>query len=365
MRGMKRILFLILFLPFTSYALIDFEDAIFPELAPAARALAMGNAYICKVDDATASFYNPAGLGTVRKTHFHISNFTIETNKDYIQLGGNKATDVLSDMTGKLSLNGTRKLLLEDRGKIAHSRFHVMPNFTTRYFSVGYLFAQRSRSTIGVESDATYEYAFRQDHGPYASLNLSIGGGILKFGWTSILLNRKEVNDESPRDLGIVIEDSEFKKGSAVISIAGSRFTLPIVWLPTFAATIHNVLDNDFSARAGGRPSSIKRNIVLGFSVTPQIANTTRIHLEFNWKDFTMEHDGIAFTRRYAFGAELDFARKGFIRIGYGDGYGSAGIGFKSQAMEMDLSTYAVDTTTEEYRGKEDRRFVFGISSGF
>ena len=65
-----------------AFALIDFEDAIFPELAPAARALAMGNAYICKVDDAASSFYNPAGLGTVRNTHFHITNFTIETNKD-------------------------------------------------------------------------------------------------------------------------------------------------------------------------------------------------------------------------------------------------------------------------------------------
>lgn len=359
------IIFLIFFSSSKVFALIDFEDAIYPELAPAARALAMGNAYVCKVDDAVASFYNPAGLGTVRNTHFHITNFTIETNKDYIKLGGNKATDVLSDLSGKLSLNGTRKLLLQNRGKIAHSRFHVMPNFTTRYFSVGYLFAQRSRSTIGVEDDAQFEYAFRQDHGPYASLNLSLGGGILKFGWTSIILNRKEVNDQSPRNLGIIVEDAEFKKGTAVVSIAGGRLTLPIVWLPTFAATIHNVLENDFSSRAAGQPTNIKRNIVLGASVTPQIANTIRMHLEFNWKDFTMEHDGVAFTRRYAFGAEIDFARRGFIRFGYGDGYGSGGIGFKSQTMEMDLSTYAVDTTTQEYRGKEDRRFVLGISSGF
>lgn len=363
--AVRTLIFMLLFTSSNAYALIDFEDAIFPELAPSARALAMGNAYICKVDDSAASFYNPAGLGTVRNTHFHIKNFHIESNKDYIRLGGNQAGDVFSDMMGKLSLNGTRKLLLENKGKIAHSRFHVTPNFTTRYFSIGYLFAQRSRSTIAAEPDAKFEYAFRQDHGPYASVNLSIAGGIIKFGWTSILLNRKEVNDESDANLGIVLSDGEFKKGTTPIHIAGARLTLPWIWLPTFAATLHNALDDSFTGRAAGAPETIKKNVVLGVSITPQIANTTRVHLEFNWKDFGLQHEGVAFTRRYAFGMEIDFARKGFIRFGYGDGYGSAGIGFKSQAFEMDLSTYAVDTTTSWYRGKEDRRFAISLSSGW
>lgn len=348
-----------------AYALIDFEDAIFPELIPSARALAMGNAFICKVDDSSAAFYNPAGLGTIRNTHFHLNNFSIESNKDYIKLGGNKTIDVLSDMTGKLSLNGTRKLLLDRRGAIAHSRFSAAPNFTTRYFSLGYMFAQRSRSTIAPGDAGTFEYAYRQDHGPYGSLNISLLGGIIKFGWTTVLLNRKEINDETDKDLGIVLTDNEFKKGLAVYSIGGARITLPWLWLPTFAATIHNALDSDFSQRAGGQPGTPEKNLVLGASVTPQIASTVRFHMEFNWRDFLLQHDGINFSRRYSIGGELDFSRKAFIRIGYGDGYGSGGIGFKSQSMEMDLSTYAVDTSTSYYRGHEDRRFVISWSGGF
>lgn len=348
-----------------SYALIDFEDAIFPELVPSARALAMGNAFICKVDDSSAAFYNPAGLGTVRNTHFHLNNISIETNKDYIKLGGNDAVDVLSDMSGKLSLNGTRKLLLDKRSAIAHSRFSFAPNFTSRYFSMGYLFAQRSRSTIAPGDAGTFEYAYRQDHGPYAALNLSLFGGIIKFGWTTAIINRKEINDESDKDLGIVLGDNEFKKGTAVYHIAGGRVTLPWIWLPTFAATLHNALNSDFSQRAAGQPTTPKRNLVLGASITPQIASTVRFHMEFNWRDFLIQYKGINFTRRYSIGGELDFSRKAFIRIGYGDGYGSGGIGFKSQSMEMDLSTYAVDTSTNYFRGHEDRRFVISWSAGF
>jgi len=65
---------------------IGFNDATFPELATSARALAMGNAFIAKVDDASSAFYNPAGLGTVRLGHFHLLNLHLETNKDWLNL---------------------------------------------------------------------------------------------------------------------------------------------------------------------------------------------------------------------------------------------------------------------------------------
>ena len=62
---------------------------------------------------------------------------------------------------------------------------------------------------------------------------------------------------------------------------------------------------------------------------------------------------------------ELDFARAFFMRLGYGDGFGSAGLGIKTQHLEFDLTTYAVDTTSSEFRGKEDRRFSMSLSYGF
>ena len=63
---LKMILSLAILAPAAGRAALDFEDHSFPELVTSARALAMGNAYICKVDDSWSAFYNPAGLGTVR-----------------------------------------------------------------------------------------------------------------------------------------------------------------------------------------------------------------------------------------------------------------------------------------------------------
>ena len=67
------------------FAAIHFSDGVFPELVPSARALAMGNAFIARVDDEAAPFYNPAGLGTVRDWTFHVSNFLLEVNKGFAQ----------------------------------------------------------------------------------------------------------------------------------------------------------------------------------------------------------------------------------------------------------------------------------------
>jgi len=132
----------ILFPIYTAWA-IDFEDATFPEIATSARALAIGNAYICKVDDASAVFYNPAGLGTVRKSHFHLGNLQLEANKGWLGSGTTgKATDFVSNFPKGFSLDGTRQLLVDKTpGVISHIRIQALPNFTTRYFSVGYAFS--------------------------------------------------------------------------------------------------------------------------------------------------------------------------------------------------------------------------------
>ena len=63
---MKGLFFFVLF-SFKLNAAVDFNDGINPELAPSGRALAMGNAFTSAVNDAMASFYNPGGLGSIKK----------------------------------------------------------------------------------------------------------------------------------------------------------------------------------------------------------------------------------------------------------------------------------------------------------
>jgi len=346
---------------------ITFEDGIFPELATSSRALAMGNAFIAKVDDASAVFYNPAGLGTVRYPHLHLSNFSFETNKGSLKsITGGSGLDSFSNLTKAFSIDGTRQLMLANPGQISHSRVHALPNFTSRYVSFGYLFAKRTRAVVTDINSATgFEIADRTDHGPYAAFNFSLFGGVIKLGASSIYLSRKELNQNVDPNATITVTDSTYKSGSALVTTAGAKITLPIVFLPTFAANMHNVLGQEFSAGGAGAPDKIKGSMDVGFSITPQIGTSTRIHLEINYKDLTSQFSDISTTRRILMGMEMDFSRMFFFRLGYGDGFGSAGLGVRTKKVEFDMTTYAVDTTSSSFRGNEDRRFVIGFSSGF
>jgi hypothetical protein len=362
---MVKFLFSILFL-FISLNLkaIEFLDAAYPELATSARALAMGNAFIAKADDSMAAFYNPAGLGTVRGTRMHISNFAIETNRDWFTIGTKgKLIDAFSNFIEAFGLDGQRKLLLNNKGKIATSRIQFAPNFTARYITMGFFLSQRVRATIGQETGAQFEYAKRLDYGPYTAINLSLFGGVLKLGVTGMFLKRSEAIGTANPNTTLTLTDSNYNKGSSLMTIGGIKLTLPWSMLPTFAVTYHNALGADFGTEASS-PTKIPSQIDAGFSMTPQIGNTTRLHLELNYRDVASAQSGIDMKRKLLFGMEFDFFRRIYFRLGYGDGFGSGGFGFRTQRLIFDFSTYAVDITSNEFRGVEDRRFIFSISAG-
>ncbi len=358
---------MLLIYPKLSFALIGFSDATFPELLPSGRALAMGNAYICKVDDSAAVLYNPAGLGSIRWFHFHLTNLYLEESKGWMDASsGGSVAAMGSNFSKGFSLDGIRQLMQTHTGSISHSRMGAMPNITSKYFSVGYLYSKTTRGTVGMEPGALFEYAERRDYGPYASLNFSLFGGIFKLGASYVRLQRSEVNDEGDANTEVKLENEDYKKGSMGYITVGTRLTLPIFFLPTFAAVIHNTSDTDFTQQSStGKPDKIKKTMDVGFSLTPQIGKTTRIHLEVNLKDSQGAYSEVASSRKVTFGAELDFGRRVFLRYGYGDGFGSGGIGLRAKTLEFDLTSYAVDASSNEFRGQEDRRYVINLSSGF
>lgn len=368
MKMMRFVVFaiLLIFCSLNVFA-IGFEDGIFPELITSARGLAMGNAYISKVDDSHSAFYNPAGLGSVRSSHFHLTNFHVETNDDFNDvIGSGNGADQLAKKAAKTySIDGLRQLLVENKGKILHARAHTFPNLTFKYFSMGYMASKRIRATIENESNSQLEYADRLDHGPVTSVNGSLWGGIFKVGASVIYLSRSELIGTADPNNTVTIDSTQYKKGSMIFVNAGSKLTLPIAFLPTMSAVLRNATGNGF-IKSGGpdAPDKIQQTVDLGFSLTPQLGNRSRIHLEYNYKDAANKYDNPS-SRRSTFGVEIDFSRTFFIRGGYGDGFGSGGIGLKTDILEVDITTYAVDTSSATYKGREDRRFAFSMSAGF
>ncbi len=358
-------LFFFIFISFNSLAAVDFNDGINPELAPSGRALAMGNAFTSVVDDATASFYNPGGLGSIRRGHFHLSNLHLEFNKDWMNIGTEGTLiDMPAQFVKAFSLNGIRELLLENKGKTAYNRFSFMPNFTNRIFSIGYLYNQQVKGRIAANS-TTFEFADRLDHGPYGTLNFSFNGGILKFGVTGIYLTRKELMGDVDGTASFEPSDDSYKTGSQMVFIAGGRLTLPITMLPTLSVTVHNALDARFDSEESVGISQIERNTVVALSLTPRLGKRTTMHLEIDYRDASNQYEEVETSRKIAMGAEIGFYNVLFVRFGYSDGFGSFGLGLKSRKLEFDLTTYAIDKTASEFRGQEDRRFAMSISQGF
>jgi hypothetical protein len=349
-----------------AFATLDFEDHAFPEFVTSARALAMGNAYINKVDDAWSAFYNPAGLGTVRKPHLHLGNIHLEASNTLMSVVGNgPAYQIPSKYSNSFDAQKMRTSLANDQGKLASSRLNFFPNFTARGITLGYLFSQRERAIINKTTTNDFEVGERRDHGPVFALNGSLFGGVFKFGASATYLMRRDLYKDFLPTVPVTISSTDYKQGNSLQVIGGTRLTLPVTLLPTFSAVLRNATNSGFtSPGAGGLPDRIKQTIDLGFSVTPQIGKMSRLHLEVNLKDARNSYQTDV-KRRLAAGAELDFNRRIFIRAGWGDGWGSGGIGVRSRTFIMDITSYAVDRSLTGFRQLEDRRWVLSLSSGF
>ena len=203
-------------------------------------------------------------------------------------------------------------------------------------FLWAFYIVSNSRATIGNNPGALFEYAERTDLGPYASINVSLGGGILKFGATGIYLTRKEVFGESDPSSEIDLKISDYNKGTATQLIGGARLTLPYKWLPTVAVKYNNLASQDFNAQnnSAGAPEKVKSSLDAGVSLTPKLGRRTRVHFEVNYKDVTSEYT-IMSSRRLSGGIEFDMSRKFFVRLGYGDGFGSGGVGVRTKRVRI------------------------------
>lgn len=354
-----------LFLPLAE-AKLDFEDNAFPEFVTSARALAMGNAYISKVDDAWSAFYNPAGLGTVRKPQFHLGNIHLESSSGMFDvIGDGPAYEIPTNYMKTFEADEMRELLRDNQGKLAHSRLNLFPNFTLRGMTLGYFFSQRNRAIINDDEENLFEIAERKDHGPVFALNMSLFGGILKFGASAVYLFRRDLQVEFEENENVEVRGSDYRSGRGLQVTTGARLTLPATYLPTFSAVLRNSTSNDWEAVGEhGAPEEIKQTIDIGASITPQIGKITRLHMEINLKDLNNSYD-TDIKRRMAAGMELDFNRRLFVRLGYGDGWGSGGLGVRTRTFIFDLTTYAVDRSLDGFREEEDRRWVLSLSSGF
>jgi hypothetical protein len=365
---MKKITLCLLFIfSFNSYAILNFEDYAFPELVTYSRALGMGNAYMNKVDDPWAAFYNPAGLGTVRNFQMHLLNVHTEVNDGFLDItaGQGSYTDAVTNYADALTPSGVRNLLANNPGNLSHTRFQIFPNMTFRGFQVGYIYSQQNRARLNSLAD-DLELAERKDSGPMAALSISLWGGVIKVGASVVLLTREEFQKDFAGNAPINIDKNvDYRKGTMTYVVSGARLTLPIFLLPTFSYVMRNATGAVWSnPTLGGAPAELPTTHDAAFSIAPILGRNIRVHIEATAKDLTNQYATVPANRKIGFGMEFDFYRKMFVRFGYGDGWGSAGIGVRNRMFMFELTTYGVEISPDGSRQEEDRRTILSISQG-
>ena len=359
-------LFLLLF-SLHANAILDFEDASSPELVTSARALAMGNAFMGKADDGWAAFYNPAGLGSVRGLQFHIFNLHLESNAGFLKITGDGPfTDSMANYTSAFKATGLKALHTENPGYTSHARVQLFPNVTYRGISLGFMYVQQNRARLRTEI-ADFEIGERIDSGPVFALSLSLFGGVVKFGATAISLTRKELlKDFTTAEPVSITVDDDYTQGTMTHITGGFRLTVPMTALPTLSVVGRNSADVEFGLpEFSGLPTPIPATMDASLSITPNLGKTARMHVEAGIKDSTNAYESVPTVRKTVLGVEFDYKRAMFIRFGYGDGWGSAGVGARSKSFAFDLTSYAIEGSVDGVREEEDRRFAISFSGGF
>ena len=328
-----------------SLATVGFNDGAFPEIVQSARAQAMAGAFIARVDDQWAPFSNPAGLGTVRRGAFYFSNLFLALNKDFIKEAGSEVGDTLKRIGGSFELDKLRQYHLRSPRNFAYTQFSLTPNFTTRFFSIGYFYSHKIRTFYAGGPNDPFEFATRTDHGPYMGSNLSFFGGILKLGASLAWLGRKENLGEADVNTAFSFLPNQRFKGAMLLTTVGGRLIFPVVGLPCLSATLHNATGGSFTRDSDfpQAPRSIKKNLSLGMSITPQISNNTKLHLEIDYKDINRKYDELKDSKRWSLGAEFNFFRTLFLRMGLYDKSLTGGVGLRTKHFIFDLSTYIVE----------------------
>lgn len=327
----------------------------------------MGNAFSSKVDDSWAAFYNPAGLGSVRQLQMHLTNIHLETNNGFLDATGGSGsfTDSFTKYSDAFKPAGVRDLLADNNG-MSHARLNLFPNITFRGITLGYMYSQQQRARI-VDDTSDFEIAERVDSGPVLSLSFSLWGGIVKFGATAVVLTRKEMWKDIASTAPTTIDKSvDYKKGTMTHLVASTRVTLPVFLLPTFSLVVRNSSMGDwYDTSMGGAPETIPQSVDTSISITPFASRTSRFHMELGYRDLGDRYSDVPASRKMQAGFELSFMRKMFVRGGYGDGWGSGGIGVRNDKFIFDLTTYAVEASQDGYREEEDRRYVLNMAFGF
>ncbi len=329
-----------------------------------ARQMAMGGASIAVVNDETALISNPAGMGKLRQSYVTIVDPEIHLNQNITRFA------TASNITGTLAVQDLLDTLKHHPGWAYHLQANLFPSLIVPNFGFGLL----ANWTYNAEVDPTvtsFSLHYRNDYAAIVGYNFRLFDGILKIGFNAKYINRAEVDAVLPASSTNLTLNSLAAEGNGIASDAGIIFTLPFTYLPTLAAVVHDIGHTKFDAGGGifydtpSRPQLVKQTYDAAFSISPILANRTRMQITGEYSDIGNVLEEKDIIRRIHAGLEFNFSDMIFLRGGYNQSYWTAGFEFAMDSFQFQATSYGEEIGTDNVNKREDRRYVMKFSVRF
>lgn len=335
------------------------------------RYLGMGGAGIAIANDETALAVNPAGLGRVRDFYGTIIDPELDISWNLTNMYRN------TTFSQPTVLDNVMPTVLNNAGTYFHASQQIMPSFVARNFGIGFL----SRTTLDLEANDpahpnNVNAFYRDDMAFLLGYNLRLWDGRIKIGFTGKIVSRIELNEPALDASGAIDKPSlaaagKLKEGVGAGADVGIMLTAPWKFLPTLAATVHDVggtpYDKLYGVRdhdATTRPDASLQDADVGISISPIMDNKVRSTWSLQYNNVLTASSEPDKAKLIHFGMEYNFGDIVFLRAGYNQRYWTAGFELASERFQFQLASYGEEIGTVD-APREDRRYLVKVGLRF
>ena len=336
------------------------EDAVPGSPYTSDRGAAMGDAVLPLADDASALFYNPAGLAKIRGVDFEPFNFNFYGSTSYFRHVG------AGNFLKVPSLSAYQPTLIANQGDFIGAGGEYFPSYAMRGFAFGVLL----NTQVGAIADSNGSLTYRSLYQliPTAGYAIRLADGIVRIGYSIQWINQASGDISVPQGTINPGYNQNLAQGSALSSNVGFALTLPYTYLPSLNVVARNIGGlhfngtsiYQFSSTSTGPPPNELMSVDGSLSFVEKLDGADRINWVFEDRDAT-DTSGMELLGRLAAGAEYVYSGELFLRAGWGSGYPAAGIGLKSKAGEFGFSWYS-EELGQTYHSMRDARLLLSFS---
>ena len=319
------------------------------------RAAAMGDSSLAIDEDGpSAIFDNPAALGKIRGVQLEPVNISLAPNSQLASSAGLNFFTFPSLSAYQNTLNGKP-------GPFPSLESAYCPTFAFRDFGVGMLM---QASNAAQSNGAQIRYVSKYQLIPAVGGSLRFASGVIRIGYTAQWVNEAVGDITVPKNQNPIGYNQDLKQGSALSNNFGFALTLPFTYLPSLNIVARNVLGATYGTatmmpiakNSTGAPPTDPMSIDTSVSMVDKLGNGAMINAIAEYHD-GLNASNTSFMLRTSLGLELDVRESFFIRMGYGNGYPTAGIGLRRNTGELNLTWYS-EELGKDYNDERNIKYM-------